>query len=104
MADAFWAPLMAAFPDLERRPDIFFAGQWDGRYDGGQGLWVSSHYLGTFAADCLGVPACGAAIQKRVMAWWRCEAGLLVENWVFIDLPHLMLQMGVDLLARIKTR
>lgn len=279
VAEGFWVPLMAAFPDLERRPDIFFAGHWDGRYDGGQGLWVSTtgHYLGTFAADWLGipatgepaslrfgefyrivdgriaearilldivdlarqagcpvlppsaglaglvpgprlhdgllleaaspevgqrslaqveamigglmrfdeadlksmgmrahwhpdmmwygpggigtsrgidgferhhqlpflhafpdrkggthrariaegafvastgwpsvrathsgdylgVPASGAAIQMRVMDWWRCDAGLLVENWVFIDLPHLMLQMGVDLLARIQTR
>jgi hypothetical protein len=35
------------------------------------------------------------------MDWWRCEDGFLTENWVFIDLPHLMLQMGVDLMARL---
>jgi hypothetical protein len=35
----------------------------------------------------------------RVMDWWRQEDGLLAENWVLIDLPHLFLQMGVDLLA-----
>lgn len=38
----------------------------------------------------------------RVMDWWRCESGLLTENWVLIDLPHLMLQMGVDLLGRVR--
>ena len=277
VAEGFWAPLQAAFADLERRPDIFFAGHWDARFGGDPGLWVccTGHYLGTFSADWLGiaatgepaslrfgefyrvvdgriaeariildvvdlarqagqpilppsaglalltpgprlhdgllrspadpahgqrsldqveamigglmrydesnlasmgmrahwhpdmmwygpggigttrgiggferhhqapflhafpdrkggthrariaegafvastgwpsvrathsgeylgVPASGAAIQMRVMDWWRCEAGLLVENWVFIDLPHLMLQVGVDLMARLK--
>ena len=35
----------------------------------------------------------------RVMDWWREEEGLLAENWVLIDLPHLFLQMGVNLFA-----
>ena len=33
--------------------------------------------------------------------WWRREGDLLVQNWVFIDLPDLFLQMGVDLFARL---
>ena len=65
------------------------------------GMLASAHWRARLGDS---VPACGAAIQMRVMDGWRCEAGLLVENSVFIDLPHLMLQMGVDLLARIKTR
>jgi hypothetical protein len=36
----------------------------------------------------------------RVMDWWRVSEQTIEENWVLIDLPHLMLQMGVDLLAR----
>jgi hypothetical protein len=38
----------------------------------------------------------------RVADWWRCENGLLIENWVLIDLPHLLLQMGVDVFAQLK--
>jgi hypothetical protein len=34
----------------------------------------------------------------RVMDFWRREGNLLAENWVFIDLPDLLLQMGVRLL------
>ena len=60
--------------------------------------WPSIH--ATNLGDYLGVPASHGAITMRVADWWRCEAGLLVENWVLIDLPHLMLQMGVDLMAR----
>ncbi len=56
----------------------------------------------THRGDYLGVPASNTPIDMRVMDWWRCEDGLLVENWVLIDLPHLMLQMGVDLLARVQ--
>jgi hypothetical protein len=56
----------------------------------------------THRGDYLGVKASNNPIQMRVMDWWQCEDGLLAENWVFIDLPHLMLQMGVDLMARLR--
>ena len=35
----------------------------------------------------------------RVGDWWRREGDLLVENWVFVDIPHVLLQMGYDLFA-----
>jgi hypothetical protein len=35
----------------------------------------------------------------RVMDWWRCEDGRLKENWVFIDIAHVMLQSGFDVFA-----
>ena len=31
--------------------------------------------------------------------WWRREGDLLVENWVLVDIPHVLLQMGYDLFA-----
>jgi len=31
--------------------------------------------------------------------WWRREGDLLIENWVFVDIPHVLLQMGYDLFA-----
>ena len=36
----------------------------------------------------------------RVMDFWRREGTMLRENWVFIDMPHLFLQFGDDLFAR----
>ena len=56
----------------------------------------------THAGDYLGVPATGRRIGMRVADWWRCDGTWLTENWVLIDLPHLMLQMDVDLLAALK--
>jgi hypothetical protein len=31
--------------------------------------------------------------------WWRREGNLLIKNWVFVDIPHVLLQMGYDLFA-----
>ena len=55
----------------------------------------------TFTGDYLGIPATGEPIGMRVMDHWRHDGRLLTENWVLIDLPHLMLQMNVDLLDRL---
>lgn len=35
-------------------------------------------------------------IFMRVCDWWRREDALLVENWVFVDVPHALLQLGYD--------
>jgi hypothetical protein len=35
-------------------------------------------------------------VFMRVCDWWRRESELLVENWVFVDVPHVLLQLGYD--------
>ena len=35
----------------------------------------------------------------RVCDWWRRDGDLLVENWVFVDIPHVLKQLGNDLFA-----
>jgi hypothetical protein len=54
----------------------------------------------THLGDYLGAPATNKPITMRVADWWRREGDLLRENWVMIDLPELLLQMGVDVFAR----
>lgn len=49
--------------------------------------------------DFLGQPSSGETLLMRVCDWWRREDDLLVENWVFVDIPDVLLQMGVDLFA-----
>jgi predicted ester cyclase len=48
----------------------------------------------THCAPYLGAPATQQRITMRVMDFWRRADDLLVENWVFIDLPDLLAQMG----------
>ena len=49
----------------------------------------------------LGQPAKGERLFMRVCDWWRMDGDLLVENWVFVDIPHVLLQMGYDVFAEI---
>ena len=48
VADRFWAPLHASLTSLQRRLDIFLAG--DNRIEGHEGVWVASmgHLMGLF--------------------------------------------------------
>ena len=48
------------------------------------------------------MPATQRPIGMRVADWWRSDGTWLTENWVLIDLPHLLLQMDVDLFAALR--
>ena len=47
----------------------------------------------------LGQPATGKRLFMRVCDWWRRSGDKLVENWVFVDIPHVLLQLDVDVFA-----
>ena len=44
-------------------------------------------------------PVSKKRVFMRVCDWWRREGDLLVENWVFVDVPHVLKQLGNDLFA-----
>ena len=96
VGDGFFAPLAASFPDLERRPDIFFGGHWDGRFDGGAGWWISctGHYLGTFSASWLGIPATGEPATLRFGEFYRVVDGRIAEARILLDIVDLARQAG----------
>ncbi|MFV0243986.1 MAG: ester cyclase [Qingshengfaniella sp.] len=50
--------------------------------------------------DFLGVGATGRPVTMRVMDFYLHHEGLIRENWVPLDVLDLLLQMGVDVLAR----
>ncbi len=52
------------------------------------------------ARTFLGQPSEGKRLYMRVCDWWRRDGDLLVENWVFVDIPHVLLQMGFDVFAK----
>lgn len=92
VAATFWAPLMASLTRLQRREDIFFAGE----NSTGSGIWVVSmgHLMGLFDAPWLGI------VPTRKMAFLRyCEFnrvvdGKIAETMLHVDIPHLMMQAG----------
>jgi hypothetical protein len=44
----------------------------------------------------MGVEATGKKIQIRYMDFWKVENGKITDNWVMVDFPHVLAQLGVD--------
>lgn len=85
----------------------------DRRGSGGKGyLFGDGDYVGftawpgmsaTITGDgWLGIAPSGQKITMRSLDFWRCENGLIRENWVLVDLLHVYRQIGVDVLARMR--
>jgi predicted ester cyclase len=85
-------PFLHAFPD--RQGGNHKARLAEGYYVATTG-WPSLR--ATHLGEYLGCPATGKRVGMRVMDWWRREGDWLVENWVFIDMIDLFLQLGVDI-------
>lgn len=95
-------PFLDAMPDRVARTeaggyDCFFA---DGDY---------VVYCGWPALDAtlsgdgwMGIAPSGQKITMASLDIWRCENGLIRENWVMIDLLDVWRQVGVDVLARMR--
>mgnify|MGYP005988429251 CR=1 FL=1 len=44
----------------------------------------------------MGVPASGKRIEIRYMDFWKVEDGRITDNYVMVDFPHVLAQLGVD--------
>lgn len=92
-------PFLTAFPDRDVDHHACTVAHGDYVATGG---WPHMH--GTHTGDgWLGLPASGKRLGLRVMDIWRREGALLKENWVAIDIPHMLLQMGIDVFKPLKT-
>ena len=93
-------PFLVAFPDRAGSEQGHFIRIGDGYYavTGGWGYLRATHTGG----ELFGVPPTGKRIKMRVMDFYRCDDETIVENWVPIDVPHILLQMGVDIFGRMR--
>lgn len=94
IADVFWTPLLTALRPMQRREDIFFAGQ--NALEEGGSVWVVSmgHLMGLLDAAWIGIPATGKLTMLRYCEFSRVQDGQIVEQAMFFDIPHLMMQGG----------
>ncbi|MEO0484652.1 MAG: hypothetical protein AAF092_01930 [Pseudomonadota bacterium] len=91
------APWLTAFPDRKvAHLDSLFA---DGRVLAASG---PRGVLATHGGPYLGVGATGATLEVSGLDFWLRSGNVFTENWVFVDMPHLFAQMGVDLFARVQ--
>lgn len=91
-----YGPLKTAFPDLERRDDIFVGGTCGGRCY----LAATGHYCGTMRGDWLGIPATNKMMYLRYGEIYQIDAGgkVLQANLLW-DVLDVMRQAGVWPLA-----
>ena len=54
-----------------------------------------------FEAD-LQLPPANQELTMRSLDFWRCENGLIRENWVLVDLLDVYHQLGVDVFERMR--
>ena len=80
---------------------------------GGKGeLFAEGDYVGftawpgmkmTISGDgWLGIAPSNQKITMRSLDFWRCNEGLIHENWVLVDLLDVYSQLGVDVFARLR--
>jgi predicted ester cyclase len=93
-------PFYHAFPVFgAERMGTHIAEVGDGNYAGWVG-WpsVRAHHAGEY----LGIAPTGNMAEWRLMDFYRREGDRIIENWVPVDMIHLFLTMGVDLLGELE--
>ena len=86
--DNWQRPFQAAFSDKVCIDEArLFMGEWAAAF----GRQEATH-----AGEFMGIAPTGRRVEIRYMDFWKVENGRIVENWVMVDFPGVMAQLGVD--------
>ncbi len=94
--ETFWEPFRSAISPIQRRPDVFMAGTNDIEPVGGNWVCCMGHLLGLFDENWLGIPATGKMVFLRFVEFHEVEAGKICQTALFLDIPSVMRQAGLD--------
>jgi len=63
-----------------------------------EGEWMAAfgRQEATHSGEFMGIPATHQRVEIRYMDFWKVVDGKIVDNWVMVDFPHVMAQLGVD--------
>ncbi|MDJ0918183.1 MAG: ester cyclase [Woeseiaceae bacterium] len=86
--DNWQRPFQAAFSD---KTCIDEARITQGEWCAALGRQEAIH-SGTF----MGIEPTGKRVEIRYMDFWKVKDGKIVDNWVMVDFPYVMQQLGVD--------
>ena len=86
--DNWQRPFQAAFSDKVCVDEArLYMGEWAAAF----GRQEATH-SGRF----MGVDPTGKRVEIRYMDFWKVEDGKITDNWVMVDFPHVLAQLGVD--------
>lgn len=94
VSELFWQPFRHAITSMQRRMDVFFAG--NNFMDDGDSIWVCSmgHLMGLFDEPWLGIQPTGKIVMLRYAEFHKVVDGKITETAFYFDIPHLMMQAG----------
>jgi len=92
--ESFWRPLMQAVKRIQRRQDIFIAG--DNEIEGETWVMSMGHFMGLFDEQWLGIRPTGKMINLRYAEFNQVEGGKIVQTGLFVDLIGFMQQAGLN--------
>ena len=86
--DNWQKPFKAAFSDKVCIDEArLFMGEWGAAF----GRQEAVH-----SGEFMGVPATGKRVEIRYMDFWKVVDGKIVDNYVSVDFPWVLMQLGVD--------
>ncbi len=50
----------------------------------------------THNGSFMGIAPTGKRIEIRYVDFWKVEEGRITDNWVMVDFPHVLAQLGHD--------
>ena len=86
--DNWQRPFQAAFSDKVCIDEArLYMGEWAAAFGRQEAV-----HSGIF----MGIEPTGKTVEIRYMDFWKVVDGKIVDNWVMVDFPHVMAQLGVD--------
>ena len=86
--DNWQRPFQAAFSDKVCIDEArLYMGEWAAAFGRQEAV-----HSGSF----MGIEPTGKKVEIRYMDFWKVVDGKIVDNYVMVDFPHVMAQLGVD--------
>jgi predicted ester cyclase len=62
------------------------------------GEWAAAfgNQEATHSGEFMGIAPSGIRVEIRYMDFWKVVDGRIQDNWVMVDFPHVLSQLGVD--------
>ena len=86
--DGWQRPFQAAFSDKVCIDEA--------RLTEGQWMAAFGRQEATHSGEFMGIPPTGKRVEIRYMDFWKVVDGKIQDNWVMVDFPYVMRQLGVD--------
>lgn len=89
--DNWQRPFQAAFSDKVCIDEArLYMGEWAAAF----GRQEATH-----SGDFMGIAPTGKRVVIRYMDFWKVVDGRITDNWVMVDFPHVLSQLGHDVFA-----